>query len=409
MLLSSPSVLGPFRHPTFTTMWAATVASQIGGWMYSAASAWMMTDLDGRPFMVALVQFASVVPMFLFAIPVGAMADIVEKRLFLIIGEALITLTASLFAVVVSLGLATPTNVVVLTFLCSTAVAFTAPAWQAVVPQLVPRSDLRAAIAANSIGMNVSRAVGPALGGMMITGVGLSLPFWVNAISNAGVLEALRRWKTSHASVIGRRPETFRTAMLTGVVHAFQNAQLRATLVRAVAFFFFASAYWSLLPTLTRQQIGGGAALYGWLLATIGAAGIGGAFMLKTLNELLGPHRLVMASSGATSVALGLFAFANHWAVALVAGVFAGAAWIAAVASLNVSAQLALPDRVRARGLAVFISLFFGALSIGSLVWGAVADRWGLPNAHLCAAVGLLCGVPLTQPWNLDIESNPDS
>jgi MFS family permease len=271
MLLSSPSVLGPFRHSTFATIWAATVASQIGGWMYSAASAWMMTGLDGSPFMVALVQFASVVPMFLFAIPVGAMADIVEKRLFLIIGEALITVTASLFAVVVSFGLATPTNVVALTFLCSTAVAFTAPAWQAVVPQLVPRSDLRAAIAANSIGTNVSRAIGPALGGMMITGVGLPLPFWVNAISNVGVLEALRRWKTPPA-VIGHRPERFRAAMVSGLVHAFQNAQLRATLVRAVAFFFFASAYWSLLPSLTRQQIGGGAALYGWLLATIGAA-----------------------------------------------------------------------------------------------------------------------------------------
>jgi predicted MFS family arabinose efflux permease len=195
---------------------------------------------------------------------------------------------------------------------------------------------------------------------------------------------------------------------VTGVGHACQNAQLRATLVRAVAFSFFASAYWSLLPSLTRQQIGGGAALYGWLLAAIGAAAVGGAFILKSLNELLGPHRLVMASSGATSVALGLFAFADHWTVALVAGVFAGASWIGAVATLNVSAQLALPDWVRARGLSVFISLFFGALSVGSLVWGAVADRWGLPNAHLCAAVGLLCGVALTRPWNLDFESNCD-
>jgi len=182
---------------------------------------------------------------------------------------------------------------------------------------------------------------------------------------------------------------------------------LRATLVRSVAFFFFASAYWALLPALTRQQIEGGASLYGLLLAVIGAAAVGGAFLLKSLNELLGTHCLVAASSGATALALGLFALAHHWAVALLASVVAGASWIAAVASLNVSAQTALVDWVRARGLAVFISVFFGSLSLGSIVWGAVADQWGLPIAHFTAAAGLLGGVVLTLPWNLNFEVRP--
>jgi MFS family permease len=257
MLLSSPAVLGPFRHSTFAAIWTATVASQIGGWMYSAASAWMMTELDGTPFMVAMVQFATVAPIFLFAIPAGAIADIAEKRLFLIVGEGLVTVTAALFAAVVTFGWATPVNLVILTFLCSTAVALTAPAWQAVVPQLVPRGELRAAIAANSIGMNVSRAVGPALGGMLISSVGLAAPFWINAISNIGVLEALRRWKPPRPPLGHLPKQSIRKALVVGLRHASQNAQLRASLVRASSFFLFASAYWTLLPALTREQLGG--------------------------------------------------------------------------------------------------------------------------------------------------------
>jgi predicted MFS family arabinose efflux permease len=406
MLLATSSLLGPFRHPIFATIWSATVVSQIGGWMYSAASAWLMTELDATPSMVALVQFASTLPIFLFAIPAGAVSDMVDKRSFLIVGEVSITVTATLFAAVVTLGWATPVNVLVLTFLCSTAVALTAPAWQSVVPQLVPRQDLRAAIAANSIGMNASRAIGPALGGVMISSMGLPVPFWVNALSNVGVLEALRRWQSSSPPT-HRTAQTLADAIGAGLLHACQNVRLRATLVRSVAFFFFASAYWALLPALTRQQIEGGASLYGLLLAVIGAAAVGGAFLLKSLNELLGTHCLVAASSGATALALGLFALAHHWAVALLASVVAGASWIAAVASLNVSAQTALVDWVRARGLAVFISVFFGSLSLGSIVWGAVADQWGLPIAHFTAAAGLLGGVVLTLRWNLNFEVRP--
>jgi MFS family permease len=371
--------------------------------MYSAAAAWMMTDLDGRPFMVSMVQFASVLPIFLFAIPAGALADRMEKRTFLIIGEASITLTAALFAAVVTLGWATPINVIILTFLSSTAVALTAPAWQAVVPQLVPRGDLRAAIAANSIGMNVSRAVGPALGGMLITSAGLAAPFWINAISNAGVLEALRRWRP--ASSAAPSSHSLGASVIEGLRHACQNAQLQASLVRAIAFFFFASAYWALLPALTRDQIGGGAALYGWLLATIGASAVGSAFFLGRLNEILGAHLVVVASSCATSLALGLYALSHHWTIAVLASVLAGASWIAAISSLNLAAQLALPDWVRARGLAIFISVFFGALALGSIVWGGVADRWGMPTANVWAAIGLLSGVVLTLPWSLDFDA----
>jgi predicted MFS family arabinose efflux permease len=240
---------------------------------------------------------------------------------------------------------------------------------------------------------------------MLITSVGLASPFWINAISNVGVLEALRRWKPPPSPPVHPPKQSIGEAMVAGLRHASQNAQLRAGLVRASSFFLFASAYWALLPALTREQLGGGAALYGWLLATIGASAVGSAVFLKRLNDVMGANRLLMVSSCATSLALGLYAFAHHWTMAILASAIAGASWIAAISTLNVSAQIALPDWVRARGLAIFISVFFGALSLGSVVWGAVADRWGMPTAHLCAAFGLLLGMVVTLRWSLSPDA----
>src|SRR4051812_47985724 len=183
----------------FSTIWAATVASSIGGWMSSAASAWLMTSLKPDPVMVALVQAASTFPMFLFAIPAGALADILDKRLFLLVGELSITVTATVFAAIVWLDLATPFNLLLFTVVSSTAVAFTWPAWLVVVPQLVPKADLPAAIAADSMGINISRAIGPALGGVVAASLGLSAPFWVNGFSNIGVVGALFAWRPRKA------------------------------------------------------------------------------------------------------------------------------------------------------------------------------------------------------------------
>src|SRR5271156_2494044 len=185
----------PFRHKTFAVIWGATVVSNIGGWMYSVASGWLMTNLDPNPLAVSLVQVANNLPMFLFAIPAGALVDIVDRRLFLIIGETAVTITGTAFAVLVWLHFITPTSLIVFTFIVTVASAVTAPAWQAVVPQLVPKPELPSAVAVNSVGINVSRAVGPALGGFMVVAMGIAAPFWFNAVSNVGVIAALVRWR----------------------------------------------------------------------------------------------------------------------------------------------------------------------------------------------------------------------
>src|SRR5580700_512632 len=180
------SAWAPFRHRTFTVIWIATVVSNIGGWMYSVACGWLMTSLDSNPLTVSLVQVANTLPMFLFAIPAGALVDIVDRRLFLIWGETAVTLTATAFAALVWLHFITPVTLLIFSFIVTAASAMTAPAWQAVVPQLVPKSEMPAAIAANSVGINVSRAVGPALGGVMAAIAGIAAPFWFNAFSNIG-------------------------------------------------------------------------------------------------------------------------------------------------------------------------------------------------------------------------------
>src|SRR3984957_433615 len=274
----------PFRHSAFTVIWIATVVSNVGGWMYSVASGWLMTGLDPNAFIVSMVQVANALPMFLFAIPAGALADIVNQRRFLIVGESTITAVSAAFAMLVWLHLITPASLLLFSFVVAVGSAMTAPAWQSVVAKLVPKPDLPSAVAANSVGINVSRAIGPALGGIIVGVLGIAAPFWFDAFSNIGVIAALVWWRPPRRTGTPLPPETFGNAVRVGLRHARYNSHLSATLVRATAFFVFASAYWALLPLVARTQIAGGPALYGILLGAIGAGAVGGAFALPRLK-----------------------------------------------------------------------------------------------------------------------------
>jgi predicted MFS family arabinose efflux permease len=402
------SLWSPFRHSVFSVIWIATVVSNIGGWMYSSASAWLMTSLDADPLMVSLVQVAATLPMLLFALPAGALADIVDKRRFLIGAESFIAIVSTLFATLVWRHRINPGGLLLFTFLIEAGSAATSPVWQSVVPQLVPRQELPAAIAMNSVGVNVSRAVGPALGGVITAAFGIAAPFWVNGVSNWGVIGALLRWRSAPSGDSHLPPERFMNALRTGVRHSRNNRILRATLLRAVGFFLFASCYWALLPLVARNQIGGGATLYGMLLGAIGASASAGVFALPWLKATLGPNRVVAAGSIGTATALVLYGVARDPITAFAASAVAGVCWIAVLSTLNVAAQLALPEWVRGRGLAIYVTVFFGALTLGSAVWGQVARSGGLPMAHFTAAAGLLLIIPLTWRWKLQTGAGPD-
>jgi MFS family permease len=397
-----------FHHTTFTVVWIATVVANIGTWMYNAASGWLMTSLNPDPLTVSLVQVASSLPMFLFAVPAGALADIVDKRRFLIASELVIRAIAAISAVLVRLDLINPSILLLFTFLLGAGAAFTAPAWQSIVPQLVPKPDLAAAVASNGVGINISRAIGPALGGGVIGALGIAAPFWINALSNLGVIAALLWWRPPSSQGTGLPPERLAGAMVIGFRHARYNLNLRATLMRAVAFFFFASAYWALLPLVARNQIAGGPGLYGILLGAIGIGAVVGAFTLPWMKAALGPDRLVAAGTLGTALCLLLLGIARHSALGLAACVIAGVSWIAVLSSLNVSVQVSLPDWVRGRGLAMFVTVFFGAMTAGSALWGQLASTLGLPAAHFIAAVGAILGIALTWPWKLQSGAGID-
>jgi predicted MFS family arabinose efflux permease len=399
---------GPFRHSTFTVLWLATVFSNIGTWMQNAAAGWLMTGLNPDPLVVALVQVATSLSMFLFVLPAGALADIIDRRRLLIAVQiASLVITATL-SVLVWAGWATPIILLAFTFLAGSAAALISPAWQAIVPQLVPPQELPAAVVLNSVGFNVSRAIGPALAGLIIAALGLAAPFGLNAISFLGVIGALIWWHAPGTRTRHLPAERFGAALRIGLRHARHNPPLRATLIRAAGFFLFASAYWALLPLVARDQVAGGPELYGILLGAIGAGAVGGAFASPWLKSVMGVDKLVAAGTIGTAVALLLFGSARRPAAALVASVIAGVSWIAVVAPINVSAQVALPGWVRGRGLAVFATVLFGCMTLGSAVWGQVAAMIGLPGAHFAAAGTALAAIPLLWRWKLQTCAGVD-
>src|SRR5215471_4158870 len=215
---SGGSTWSPFHSTAFTVLWIATVVSNVGTWMQNAAAGWLMTGLNPDPLIVSLVQVASTAPMFVFALPAGALADITDRRRLLIAVQITLALLVAGFGLLVWLGRATPSLLLAFSFLAGTAAALIAPAWQSIVPQLVPRQHLQPAVALNSVGLNVSRAVGPALAGIIISAWGIAAPFWVNAVTTIAVIAALIWWHPREAGTGGRLPpERFHRAIATGL------------------------------------------------------------------------------------------------------------------------------------------------------------------------------------------------
>ena len=399
---------GAFGSIAFTVIWIASVLSNVGTAMFDTASGWLITSLDANPMIVSLVQVAVSLPLFLFTLPAGALADVIDSRRLLIAVELAILAVSVIFAGLVSLGLATPALLLATTFLLGVGGALTSPAWGATIPLLVPREDLDSATALNGVGFNVGRAAGPALGGLVIAAAGVAVPFWVFAASNAVIVAALIWWRKPRSAAESLPAERLVSAVRAGVRHAVNNEWLRATLARLLAFFPFASAYLALLPLLARHQVSGGPEIYGILLGAIGVGAVVGALALRWLKDELGPDRLVATASLGAAFALIVFGLAREPIAAVCACLLAGASWTMVLTKLYVSAQVALPDWARGRGLAVFLSFIFGATTVGSAVWGKLSAMQGLPVAYFVAAAGVVVGIPLTWRWKLQTGAGFD-
>lgn len=389
----------PFGYRAFALLWGATLISNIGTWMHEVGAGWLMTTLNSSPAVVSLVQAATTLPMFLFALFAGALADRMDKRRMLITINIFLLIVISTLAVMVHFNLVTPVTLILFTLAIGTGTAFMAPAWQAIVPALVLRDALQPAIALNSMGINISRAIGPALAGVLIATVGLSAPFAINALSHIVIIVALVMWSNTAKTAPVTQPIS--QAMLTGLRHVAHNGPLKATLMRSFAFFIFASAYWALLPLVVRNVEGGGAALYGTLLTLVGTGAVAGALLLPRLRARFDANLMAAGGSVGTALAMGVLALARDPVLASVAALLGGLSWIAVLTTFNVSAQTALPNWVRARGLAVNLMVFFGSMAVGATLWGQVAAATSTNLALLIAAAGLMLGIPLTRRFKL--------
>ena len=356
--------------------------------MQDVGAGWLMTSLSPTPLMVSLVQTAITVPMFLLAIPAGAMADLFDRKRLLLITQTWLSIVALVLALLTWTGNVTPTTLLAITFMIGLGVALVVPAMSAVIPDLVPRHELPGAIALNSMGFNLSRAIGPALAGIIISKLGVAAVFAFNALSYLCIITALVLWKPE-VEKSALPVERFFSAMRTGLRYVKYSSPLRVTLFRGGTFFLFGSVIWALMPLISRQQIGGGPETFGLMVGCLGLGAVMGALNLARLRRYWSDTRIVQIGSFVLVAALISLSQASHVVHGLLSVLVAGSAWLSVLSTVFVAAQLSLPGWVRGRGLSVFMSVFMGSLAAGSLTWGAVANVLGLSLTVIVAAGGL--------------------
>jgi MFS family permease len=392
---SPTGTFAPLQHRLLAVIWGAIVLGNIGTFMRDVTSTWLVLDLSSSPAAVAMIQVAGSLPFFLVAIPAGVLSDILDRRRFLIGTQVGLAIVSTVLASLAWTGTVSVASIVTLTFLGGVGTALAAPTWQAVVPELVPQTDIKGAVALSSLGINIARAIGPALGGFLLAALGTASVYGTAGFSCAVVIAALLWWRRDPDLDEGLH-EHFGGALRAGLRHARANRELHRVLWRAAVFFAFASAVWALLPIVARQDIGGGPGFYGLMLGGIGAGAIAGALLLPSLRARLGQDRLVLAASLVTSMATVLLTMTDWEVLGIAAAFVLGTAWITMLTTLNSIAQGILPNWVRGRGLAIYLTVFNGAMAAGSLGWGLMAQAIGTDAALLVAGAGLALVAGLT-------------
>jgi MFS family permease len=401
------SAFGPLSFAVFRALWIATVISNIGTWMHDVGAGWLMTSMSPSPLLVALVQTATTLPMFLLALPAGAMADIVDRRKMLLAAQLLGLIAATALALATYQGLTTPEVLLAATFVLGIAAALSAPVFQAIVPELVDKPILPDAVALNSLGINISRAIGPALGGVIVAFAGPPAVFALNALSYFAVLFVLFTWKRPKA-FHALPPEHFLGALKAGYRYARHSPPMQVVLIRAAGFFLFGSALWAMLPLVARRDLGLTAAGYGVLLGCMGAGAVVGAVLLKRLRRSVSANAISVAATAGYSVSMLALALSGSAWIAGSVMFVAGLSWIGMLTSLVVAAQLASPGWVKARALAVYLLVFQGAMTGGSVLWGSLATGTSVATALIIAAVGQVAGLTLALRWRLPQDSATD-
>ena len=382
------SAWAPLRHRVFRTLWIAQTVSNVGTWMQTVGAQWLIVSMGGTPLTVSLVQTATTLPTFLIGLPAGALGDIVDRRRVMLGSQAfMLAAAAALGFLTLSHNIAIAT-VLALTFAIGLGSAVLRPSWQAVQPELVERDEIPQAAALNGVSMNMARAIGPAIGGIIVAASSAGVVFLCNAVSFVGVMGVLIWWRRPvRASALGA--EHMLGAMKTGARYVRNSPRLRAVLWRTLSFCAFSSALWALLPVVAHDRLGLGSGGYGLLLGAVGIGAVLGAFVLAPARARFSADAVVGAATLALVAADLVLAWVRSVPLVAVALVVAGMSWIAVLSSLNASAQVALPAWVRARGMASYLLVFQGGQAIGSALWGGVATKTSLSAALTAVAAGL--------------------
>jgi MFS family permease len=404
-LAATGSAWAPFTSRAFIWMWLAMIVNSMGTLIQNTASGWIMTELAPSPIMVSLVQAAAQLPVFLLALPAGALADVVDRKRNLLLTNIFMLAVAGALAIVSALGHVDATVLLVMTALLAVGAALSNPAWGASVQVTVPRQDLPQALVLNSVGFNITRVAGPAVAGLILATAGATTAFAANAASFAFVavvvasVLAFPRTQTSDVP-----PEPLRSAMRIGVSYALAEPVVRSALVRSAAFYGCGSAIWALLPLYVRQVLGLSSASFGVMMGVIGAGAVIGALAMPRLRKLVPRNNLIMLSGALGGLALIPLAVIPSAVTAHAALLVFGIAWIVGATNLQATVQLATAPWVRARVLALYQAVFNGGMGLGAILWGWLGDHLGLTGTILAAGVASCVVALLTRAVELPAE-----
>lgn len=404
----------PLLYTWFRWLWIANVVSNVGTWMQNVGAAWLMTELAPSALLVALVQTATNLPVFLLGVPSGAIGDLFDRRRLLLLTQGLMLAAAAVLGALTLMGATGPWTLLWLTFALGLGATMNGPTWQAIMPDLVPQTELPAAIALNSVGFNLARAVGPALGGAVVATVGAGAAFVLNAISFVGVMIVLFLWRRGPE----HQPQPLSTervgaAMLAGMRYVRFAPPIHSVLFRSGSFIISAAALWSLLPLIAKVELHRESTGYGVLLGCLGVGCILGAMMLHRMRQLLSLDSMVTAAVALFGALNILLAYLTSYAAVAAALIVTGVCWMTVNSTLTTATQTSVPGWVRARALAAYLLVFQGAMAVGSVIWGAVATRIGLRATLLAAGIALIAAAAATFRLRLagprDLDTRPSN
>lgn len=403
------SPLAPFKHDIFRTIWIASLASNFGGLIQTVGAAWLMTSISSSANMVALVQASTSLPIMMFSLVSGALADNFDRRRIMLVAQCFMLTVSVLLTVCAYLGIITPWLLLLFTFLIGCGTALNNPSWQASVGDMVPRDDLPAAVALNSMGFNITRSVGPAIGGVIVATAGAAAAFAANSLSYFAILFALVRWRRE-VTMSPLPRETLGRAITAGLRYVVMSPNIGKVLVRGFLFGLSASAILALLPLVARDLVRGGPLTYGLMLGAFGLGAIGGALLSARLREMMSSEAIVRLAFGGFALSTLVIAFSPYAWLSCLMLLASGASWVLALSLFNTTVQLSAPRWVVGRALSLYQTMTFGGIAGGSWLWGTTAELYGATNALIVSCLLMLAGaviglrLPLPEFKSLNLD-----